>query len=58
MPLILFELNNRILNVALNRVSALNAVNSDLLKELEAELNSLFEDINDIEIVVEEDLKF
>jgi enoyl-CoA hydratase/carnithine racemase len=46
MPLILFELNNRILNVALNRVSALNAVNSDLLKELEAGLKTYAENSN------------
>jgi len=43
MSLILFELDNRILNVALNRVSALNAVNSDLLKQLEAGLKTYAE---------------
>ena len=46
MPLIVFELDNRILNVALNRVSALNAVNSDLLKELEAGLKTYADNPN------------
>jgi enoyl-CoA hydratase/carnithine racemase len=40
MSLVVFELNHHVLNVSLNRISVLNAVNRAVLKELEAGLKS------------------
>ncbi len=46
MSLVLFERDNNILRVSLNRVSVLNALNSDVLKELESGIKEYITDRN------------